>query len=325
VAAPPVSLRSVVVTGAGGFVGQETCAALLRAGHSVRALTRRPFAVPDLREAQFTLALVEDLATAERLEQLLAGADAVVHLAARVHRVAEKASSAAGAYQRDVHIAKVLAAAARRVGVQRLVFLSSIKALGERSPPHEPLARTSTPHPADPYGRSKLAIERQLAAFAAATGLGVVVIRAPLVYGPGAGANFRQLVRWVRRGTPLPLAGVHNRRSIVGIDNLANCIVRCLGPLGDSFSTFHVGDAAPVSTPQLLRYVAEGLDVPARLFTVPRSLLEALCGLVGREDLATKLLSSLEFETADSFAQLAWRPGTDTKEGIARAIRAMKF
>ena len=312
------------MTGAGGFVGQETCAALLRAGHSVRALARRPFPIPAECPPDFTMTVVEDLATTDRLEDLFAGADAVIHLAARVHRVSEKSRVAAGVCLRDVQMTRTLAVAAHRAGVQRLVFLSSIKALGDRSP-HGALTRSSPPNPVDPYGHSKLAVERQLEAFSASTGLEVVVIRAPLVYGAGAGANFRQLVLWVRRGVPLPLAGVRNRRSIVSVDNLANFIVRCLGLLDESFNTFHVSDPAPVSTPELLRLVAAGLNVRPRLFSIPTSVLEFLCRVVGRADVAAKLLMSLEFETEDSFAALAWRPGMDTRDGIIRAVRGMNL
>ena len=205
-----------------------------------------------------------------------------------------------------------------------MVYLSSIKALADCSPDGA-LARTSPPNPVDPYGRSKLETERQLAAISAATGLQVVVIRPPLVYGPAASANFRQLVRWVRRGIPLPFAGVQNRRSIVSVDNLASFIVRCLGPIDEPFNIFHVSDPGPVSTPELLRYVAAGLGVRPRLFSVPTGLLQRLCALTGRADLAARVLGSLELETQDSFAALAWQPRTATREGILRAVRGMQF
>ena len=313
----------MVVTGAGGFIGQGACAALLRAGHAVRALARRNFPLAEGQTSGLAVTLVEDLAATDRLEELLAGADAVLHLAARVHRTSESPSVAAHAYDRDVQMTKRLALAAHGVGVRRLVYLSSIKALADRS--DGALARSAVPNPADPYGRSKLAAERELAAISAATGLQVVVIRPPLVYGAGAGANFRQLVRWVARRVPLPLAGVQNRRSIVSVDNLTNFIVRCLGPIDETFSIFHVSDPVPVSTPQLLRYVAAGLGVRPRLFSIPTSTLESLCALTGRSDIAVRLLESLEFETQDSFAALAWRPGTTTGEGILRAVRGMKL
>ena len=314
----------MVVTGAGGFVGQEACTRLLLAGRSVRALARRNFTLPDGQTSRLTITVVEDLATAEHPEDLLAGADAVVHLAARAHRTTDKPDITASLYDRDVQMTKALALAAHRAGVRRMVYLSSVKALGDRSP-HGALARTSPPNPVDPYGRSKLAAERQLAAISAATGLQVVVIRPPLVYGPAASANFRQLVRWVRREIPLPLAGVRNRRSIVSVDNLASFIVRCLGPIDEPFNIFHVSDPGPVSTPELLRYVAAGLGVRPRLFSVPTGLLQRLCALTGRADLAARLLGSLELETQDSFAALAWQPRTATREGILRAVRGMQF
>jgi UDP-glucose 4-epimerase len=219
---------------------------------------------------------------------------------------------------------KALALAAHRAGVRRMVYLSSVKALADRSP-NGALPRNFPPKPADPYGRSKLECERQLAVISGSTGLQVVVIRPPLVYGSRASANFRQLVRWVSRGVPLPLAGVHNRRSIVSVDNLANFIVRCLGPIDEAFKVFHVSDPEPVSTPQLLRYVAAGLDVRPRLFSIRADILEFLCALVGRSDIAARLLMSLELETEDSFAALTWRPTTATREGIVRAVRDMKL
>jgi UDP-4-keto-D-QuiNAc 4-reductase len=314
----------VVVTGAGGFVGQEACATLLRTGHAVRALARQNFMLADGQESGLTIARVEDLGTANHLEDLLSGAEAVVHLAARVHRVRDRTGSAAHLYERDVQMTRALALAAHRSGVPRFVFLSSVKALGDRSR-NGPLARNSIPNPVDAYGRSKLEAERELAAISGSTGLQVVVIRPPLVYGPRASANFRQLVRWVRRGIPLPLAGVENRRSIVSVDNLANFIVRCIGPIADAFSIFHVSDPEPVSTPQLLRYVAAGLGVRSRLFSVPTTILESLCALVGRSDIAARLLMSLELEIHDSFDALAWRPCTPTREGIVRAVRGMNF
>jgi nucleoside-diphosphate-sugar epimerase len=314
----------VVVTGAGGFVGQEACATLLRAGHTVRALARRNFTLAEGQTQRLAITLVEDLATADRLEDLLAGAEAILHLAARVHRTSEKPSVAAQIYDRDVEMTKALALAARRAGVRRMVYLSSIKALADRSPDGA-LARTSPPRPMDPYGRSKLEAERQLEAVSAATGLQVVVIRPPLVYGPRASANFRQLVQWVGRGVPLPLAAVQNRRSLVSVDNLADFIVRCLGPINETFSIFHVSDPEPVSTPQLLRYVAAALGVRPRLFAVRTSVLESLCALVGRSDVAARLLMSLELETQDSFAALTWQPPAATPEGILRAVRGMKL
>lgn len=313
----------VVVTGAGGFVGQVTCAALLHAGYAVRALARRNFSLPGGQTPGLTINVVEDLATADPLEGLFSGADAVIHLAARVHRLSEKASVAAHAYDGDVQLTKALGLAARRAGVRRLVYVSSIKALADRS--EGALARADRPNPVDPYGRSKLEAERQLAAISAATGLQVVVIRPPLVYGAGAGANFRQMVRWVARGVPLPLAGVQNRRSIVSVDNLADFILRCLGAVEETFNLFHVSDPEPVSTPELLRYVADGLKVKSRLFSVRTSVLESMCALVGKSDIAVRLLMSLELETRDSFAALAWRPRTGTREGICRAVRGMQL
>ena len=314
-----------MVTGAGGFIGQEACATLLRAGHVVHAVTRRSFPLPGGEPPPgFMTTVVEDLATSPDLEGILSGADAVLHLAARVHRTSDEPTTAGREYERDVRMTEALAIAASRVGVRRLIYLSSIKALGDRSL-IGPLTRSSAPKPVDPYGRSKLEAERRLAALSAAAGLQVVVIRPPLVYGARASANFRELVRWVRRGVPLPLGAVENRRSVLSVDNLAEFVVRCLGPVDGLFSVFHVSDPEPVSTSQLIRYIAAGLGVRARLFSVSPRLLESLCALVGRSDIAARLLVSLELETRDSFAALAWQPRTGTREAVLRAVRGMQW
>ncbi len=317
-------MPEVVLTGAGGFVGREACRALLRSGHTVRALVRRPFTLPEGSAAPFTLQPVGDLAELDQEQALrhLAGADALVHLAAHVHRLRENPAEAARAYLRDVSMTQTLALAAARVGLRRLVYLSSVKALGDRSYAG-PLAPTADPQPVDAYGRAKLEAERQLARVSRERGLSVVVVRAPLVYGAAAGANFRALVQWVRRGVPLPLGGVHNRRSVLSVDNLADFIVRCLGPVDGKFCTYHVADADPVSTPQLLRLVAEGAGVPARLFQVPTGLLQTLCTLGGRRDMAVRLLLSLELETDSSFAALGWRPPVTSSIAVPRAVREM--
>lgn len=314
----------VVVTGAGGFLGQEVCAALLDGGHSVHALARRPFAASTQGGAPFQLTLIDDLADSAHADEWFAGAEAVVHLAARVHRVSERPVDPQPLYARDVQIAQQLALAAHRAGARRLVFMSSIKALGEISAAGVALARSAIPRPVDPYGRAKLAAERELEAISASHGLEVTVIRAPLVYGARAGANFRQMVRWVRRRVPLPLAGVQNRRSIVSADNLAQSVLRCLGPLSGGYNVFHVSDPAPVSTPELIGYVARGLNITPRLFATPTPWLEFVCKLAGRADLAARLLGSLEFEVEDSFAELGWRPCTTTRDGVSSAVRAMR-
>jgi UDP-glucose 4-epimerase len=316
-------LTNVVVTGAGGFVGQEVCVKLVQAGYVVRALVRRR--APEVLRCVQTVTVVGDLSGTSNLEKLLADADALVHLAARVHRLGEKTRDVASAYTHEnVHMTRVLAEAAQRVGVQRMVFMSSIKALGDRSP-DGPFTRSSPPQPKDPYGWSKLTAERELQAVSASMGLGIVVIRAPLVYGAQAGANFREMVKWIRRGVALPLAGVCNRRSVVSVDNLASFVVRCLGPVPDAFNIFHVADPAPVSTPELVGHIAAGLNVAPRLFAVPNGVLETLCRISGRGDIALRLLASLEFETEDSFNVLAWRPATNTRDGIVRAVRGMRL
>ena len=317
-------MSQVVVTGAGGFIGAEVCRRLLADGHGVRAVVRaRPVSVDVVAQAGMTVRAVADLMDHGVDESLFADANAVVHLAARVHRVGEVTAATDDLYLREnTELTRRLAETAARAGVRRFVFMSSVKAIGERSPAGG-LRRAAEPRPADAYGRSKLAAERALAEVGARTGLEVVVIRPPLVYGPAVGANFRQLVRVVARGIPLPFAAVANRRSVASVWNVAEFVGRCLGPMPSAYEILHVADDRPVSTPELIRLIAVGLDVPARLFSLPPAVLALMLRMAGRSELVDRLLASLELDTSQSYAVLGWKPRLGVEFGVVRAVREM--
>lgn len=313
----------ILVTGAGGFVGQEVCESLLRDGHSVRAIVRnRPVRAVG-RNLPLESRIVGDLSEIAVDVSTFENVDAVIHLAARVHRGRELLGSPDPLYRRqNAELTITLAKTARRAGVRRFVFASSIKALGEFSG-NEPLTRMSAPSPGDAYGRSKLLAERLLADECGQSSLQVVVVRAPLVYGPEAVANFRELARWVKRRIPLPFGAIINRRSVISVWNLASFFARCVTAPLARLSVLHASDGTPVSTPELVRLIARGLDVKPRLIAVNPSLLTLGLSIVGRADLADRLCRSLEFETADSFAELRWSPPMTSAAGVVKAVREM--
>lgn len=299
----------ILVTGATGFVARTLIPALLERGHTVRAVVRRPdAAMPGIVPGVGDLVTIGDIGPATAWGTALEGMDAVVHLAARVHVMRDTVSDPLAAF-RKVNTAgtRVLAEAAAMAGVKRLVYLSSVKALADESRP-EPLSEETTPDPHSPYGISKLEAERALAEVSTRTGLEVVVIRPPLVYGPGVGGNFRTLLRAVNLGVPLPFGALENRRSLIFVGNLANAIQECLTHPQAAGGRFLVHDGRPMSTPELVRAIADALGRPARLLPVPPSWLERGARLARREAVLDRIAGTLVVDDGAIRRALNWRP-----------------
>lgn len=312
----------VAVTGASGFVGHALCRRLLDGGVRVRAIVRSRDLSPDLQRSGVEVLRVADLGS-DVPTAICAGAHAVVHLAARVHRPGEHGSHAEEAYRREnVDATCALARVASAAGVRRFVYVSSIKAVGEASG-GVPVGPDAVPRPQDPYGRSKLAAERALAEIAGRTGMEFVVVRPPLVYGPDVGANFRQLVHWVARGVPLPFGAVANRRSLVCVWNLADVLARAVDQAAAAGRTFHVADDRPVSTAELVTLIAQGLGRPAHLIPFPPRVLDLCLRVLGRGAIAERLLGSLEVDDSLTRRVLDWVPPIAIDEGIVRSVREM--
>ncbi len=284
------------MTGATGFVGGAVVPVLLKAGWTVAAAVRSEADFPRLPPGVRPLA-VGELSPATAWAAALDGAEAVVHLAARAHRL-EDGAAQAGEFRRvNAEAVAALAAAAARAGVKRFVFLSSVKAL----------------EPSDPYGASKLEAERALAGV---SGLSSCALRSPLVYGPGVKANFLRLLALAARGIPLPLASVDNRRSLLYCGNLADAVARALDKPGVDGAYF-IRDGEDLSTGELVRRLGRALGRPARLFPVPPALLRAAAGLIGRGADAERLLGDLAVDDAPLRAALSWRPPFTVDEGLA--------
>ena len=303
--------NGVWLTGATGFVGQALCTRLLQQPRTqvwaaVRALPQVP--LPD----GITPVVVGDVAQAAMPWPGLEGTSVVVHLAARAHVMHEKLADPLAEYRRvNVQGTENLARQAAQAGVRRLVFISSVKVNGEATPQGQPFTPADTPAPQDAYGLSKHEAEQALWQVARDTGMEVVIIRPPLVYGPGVKGNFARMVQWVRQGVPLPLGAVHNRRSLVALDNLVDFMALCASPERSpqaANQTFLVSDGDDVSTTELLRRVAHAYGVPARLLPVPAGLMRGAARLLGKAAVADRLFGSLQVDASKAHTLLGWTP-----------------
>jgi nucleoside-diphosphate-sugar epimerase len=311
----------ILVTGASGFVGRALCAHLQQQGCEVHAAVRAP---ADGLQAN-RLVRIEALAPDADWADALAGIDVVVHLAARVHVMRDTSADPALAFrQANVDASLQLARQAAKAGVRRLVFMSSVKANGESTLPGHPFRETDLPQPQDDYGRSKCAAEEGLRQIAGETGLEVVIIRSPLVYGPGVKANFASLMRLVARAWPLPLGGVHNRRSLVGLGNLVDFIATCVAHPRAANETFLVSDGHDLSTTELVRAMAHAARVPARLLPVPAGLLMLAGACAGQSAAMQRLCDNLQLDIAKAKTLLGWVPPHSVSAGLEQAYEGAR-
>jgi nucleoside-diphosphate-sugar epimerase len=310
-------MMTIGVTGATGFVGRFLCRVLDERGCSVAALVRGVGTAPSGAAREL---VVGDLAERPSLTGALRGIDIVVHLAGRAHVLKESAADPRQAYMRaNAHATAHLASEAAAAGVRRLVFVSSVKVNGERTF-ERPFVETDPPAPEDDYGRSKLAAEQALYRIAADTGLEVVVIRPPLIYGPGVQANYLRLIRLADRGLPLPLGSVRNRRSMVSLWNLCGLIAAAAEQPAAAGETFLVSDQQDLSTPELIETLAAALGKPSRLLPFPVALLAVLGRASGQSGTVERLTGSLQVDSGKATRLLGWHPSVSVREGIARTV-----
>lgn len=303
----------IAVTGASGFLGAPLCTSLERQGRQVRRLLRSP------RRDQPGAVVIGDLGGPIAWSEALGGVETLVHCAARVHVMKEtEQEREQGCRAINLEASIRLGEAAAAQGVKRMVFLSSIKVNGESTPLDAPFTAATIPAPEDAYGRSKWEAEQALSRLAAATGMELVVIRPPLVYGPQVRANFLRLLRLVDRGVPLPLGAVHNRRSLVALDNLIDLIECCLDHPAAAGKVFLASDGEDLSTPELIQALAAALGRPTRLLPVPAGVLRRLGRLSGRSAEVDRLIGCLQVDSAATRETLDWTPPVSLKEGLQR-------
>jgi nucleoside-diphosphate-sugar epimerase len=313
---------TTLVTGANGFVGSALCARLRRDGVHVRGAVRSLSSQPEGAEAVATGSLSSETDWTAALKNV----DQIVHLAARVHIMNDKSTDPLADFRRvNIEGTAKLVSQAAAAGVRRFVFLSSIKVNGEFTEAWQPFTADDVPAPEDPYGVSKHEAEQLLRRIAVETGMEMVIIRPPLVYGPGVKANFESMMRWLTRGVPLPLAAVNqNRRSLVALDNLIDLIVTCLNHPAAANQTFLASDGEDLSTADLLSRMGAALGHPARLFYVPTALLKLGTAMVNKPGIYQRLCGSLQLDITKTRQLLDWTPPISVDEGLRRTAENLR-
>lgn len=308
---------TILVTGASGFVGAHTGVRLAREGYRVRGVLHRRDPLLTIPGAEWCRpgTISEDTDWSDALH----GIDVVVHAAARVH--APEESDKAAFYRVNKEGTLRLAGQASRAGVARFIFLSTVAVHGTGRI-GEAINELSPVDPQNHYAESKLQAEQGLLEIARADGMEVVIIRPPLVYGANAPGNFTRLVRLVRTGLPLPLRAVSNRRSMVGIENLADFVTVCVRAGRAGNESFVVADEDALSTAELVSLIATGLGRRPRLFAVPLELLEWGARITGTSGAFEKLCGSFELDTRKARKLLDWISPVSAREGIVRAAKA---
>lgn len=305
--------KTVLVTGASGFVGQLLCKEMLRQGWRVRAAVRSPCKSPVAIETVSVGAVGGETNWADALREV----DVVIHLAARVHVMEDTAADPLAEFlkvnaQGTANLARQAAAA----GVKRLVYVSSIKVNGEQTTETQPFVESDRPNPQDAYAVSKWYAEQALHGIAQDTGLEVVIVRPPLVYGTGVKGNFIRLLVAVDKGIPMPLAGVRNKRSLIYLDNLVSALIACASHPVAAGKTYLVRDGEDVSIPELVRQIAAGLGKSPGLFPLPVILLRRLGDLFGRPESTERILGSLRVNDDLIRKELGWKPEFTLRQGL---------
>lgn len=309
----------VLVTGASGFLGYQLSVALIEKCYKVTAAARR---IDKVNFDTSTFQIV-DLSGKTDWSKALVDVDVVIHCAARVHIMNDSSENPLKECRKVNTFGTLnLARQAMQAGAKRFIFISTIKVNGESTKKGQSFSEADHPVPQDPYGVSKYEAEQGLLKISQETGLEVVIIRPPLVYGPGVKANFLNMMKWVSKGIPLPLGAVVNQRSFVALDNLVDLICVCIAHPNAKNQVFLAGDGNDVSTTELLQLMAKALGRSSRLVPVPMRLLRLCAKLIGKSDVALRLCGSLTVDISKAQTLLGWVPPITVEQGLQKVANA---
>jgi nucleoside-diphosphate-sugar epimerase len=314
-------LKKILVTGASGFIGHTICETLSKSGRLVFGAVRNLNSI--LVNKNIKYIQVGDISSKKNWKDFLVGVDCIIHCAARVHKMNDDKNF--DFYRQiNLHATKHLAEHAIEEGVKRLVFLSSVKVNGESTDQintKQKFLYKDAPNPQDSYARSKYEAEKVLWEISSRTGLEVVVVRLPLVYGYGVKGNLERLIKLVKSGVPLPLSLVKNQRSMIGIDNLVDLLIRCIDHPEASGKTFLASDEEDLSTPELIKLIASSIGKKANLFPLPIFMLKFLGSVFGKREEINRLVGSLRIDNSYTKEILNWNPPITVEEGIKRMVQ----
>ena len=311
----------ILITGGSGFIGSALVEALSNVPSELVVSSRKK--IPDAFNVQQVT--VGEINGKTDWCEVLEGCDCVIHCAARVHIMNDSVSDPLALF-REVNTVGTLALARQAVkaGVKRFVFLSSIKVNAETTKANSPCREEVRQAPTDPYGLSKYEAEQGLLRIAQETALEIVIIRSPLVYGPGVKGNFASMAKWVKKGTPLPLGAINNKRSLIAIDNLVSFIVHCIACHEVANEVFLISDGEDVSTTELLKKVASAYGVKSCLLPVPVKLMGLVLELLGKGALAERLFGNLQVDCSKACNRLGWKPVITMDEQLRQMVAMEK-
>ncbi|WP_420265610.1 UDP-glucose 4-epimerase family protein [Candidatus Magnetominusculus dajiuhuensis] len=310
---------NILVTGANGFVGRHLSKTLLERGYAVKGTVRSREKIISMPDAM-DISIVGDISPTTDWRDVLKGIDVIVHLAARVHVMTETSDNPLQAFR---HVNTVgterLAMQAGAAGVKRIVYLSTIKVNGEKTI-DKPFTENDSPAPDDPYSVSKWEAEQSIRRIAEQTGLEYAIIRPTLVYGTGVKGNFLMLMKLINKGVPLPLSGIRNKRSLIYLGNLTDAIMKCISHPSAANKTFLVSDGEDLSTPELIRRMANAFGRPARLFYFPPAFLRLGGAIARRTNAVRRLADSLTVDSSKIRNELDWSPPFTLNQGLNSTI-----
>ena len=311
-------MSKLLITGGTGFIGKAICENLKSYNYLVNITSRNNHLK---KQNGLIFHNIGEIDQNTKWIDVLDGVNCVIHCAAKTHLLKDLKKNSLFAFRKvNVEGTINLAKQAAACGVKRLIFLSSIKVNGEKTVESSMFKHNDISKPEDAYGISKWEAERGLWEISKQTGLEVVIIRAPLVYGRGVKGNLKRLIKLIKSGTPLPFSLVKNKRSLIGIDNLVDIITRCIDHPNAAGKTFLVCDGEDLSTPDLLHFIASAMGRSARMFPLPISLLKLFGFVLRRQSDVDRLIGSLQIDNSFTKEILNWNPPVDVEEGIRKMV-----